>query len=88
MITASDFLKFAEINRDFLKTFIIGDKLSVNGNNPKIKAQLSVWKFLSSPKPKKAIKFRSKVLLIFFFDKESVSVTKQNYYYHYYYYSL
>jgi len=64
---AQDMLDRVECGSNFLNTMITGDESWVYGYNPETKAQPSQWKYLSSPRPKKARQVRSSVKVVDFF---------------------
>ena len=65
-----DILKQLEITPDLLSRVVTGDELWIFEYDPLTKRQSLEWKSASSPKPKKARLFKSKikVMLIVFFD--------------------
>jgi len=71
---ARDLLQCADKDAKFMKTIIIGDESSVYWYNPETRAQSSHWKTLGSLRPKKVRQVwrKVKVMLIIFFDHESV----------------
>ena len=71
---ATNMLQEAEPDENFMGQIITGDETWVYGYDPERKRQSSQWKSADSPRPKKWSEVRSKVkvMLIVFFDMESI----------------
>ena len=69
-----DILKKLETEPDLLNRVVTGDEPWIFEYDPLIKLQILEWKSVSSPRPKKARLFKSKitVMLIVFFDVHEI----------------
>ena len=64
---AQDLYETANNDPDFRKKVITGDESWVYGYDPETKAKSSQWKSLESPRPKKARRSPSNVVMLTFF---------------------